>query len=379
VTLLSDPAVVERIFEHIDRRTTDLGEAPWREPTEHYRSERRLALELDVLRRHPTPLCPSAALAGVGSWRAREAAGTPLLAVRGRDGAARVFRNACRHRGTQVATGSGCSGGFVCPYHGWTYDLDGSLRHVPHEHGFPGLDRGGRGLAPVAAVERHGLVFVAQDEPGAAAARLDELLREVPSPLVDERFRLSAEESDEREIQANWKIVVEGFLEGYHIRATHRETFYPLQFDNLNVVETFGPGSRIAFPYRAVGKLRQVPGAERSAEGVLTYVYHLFPNAIVATFPGRRVLAVVEPLAVDRSRLVSYGLSDRPEGDAEARSALERGARLVDAGSAEDRAMAESVQRGLASGANEHFEFGRFEAAIGHFHRALDRAIDGRA
>ena len=60
---------------------------------------------------------------------------------------------------------------------------------------------------------------------------------------------------------ANWKIVVEGFLEGYHIRSTHRETFYPVQFDNLNVVETFGRNSRIAFPYRRINKLRDVPPA----------------------------------------------------------------------------------------------------------------------
>jgi len=370
VTLMSDPFVVERIFQHIDHETTDLGDAPWREPVVHYRSEERFAAELEgVLRRQPTPFCPSAALSEPGSYIAREAAGIPLLAVRARDGQVRTFRNACRHRGTQVATGSGCSMAFVCPYHGWSYGLDGGLRQVPHEHGFPGLDKSARGLVPVDTIERHGIVFVTQEKPAFAEPGLDG----VPSPLIDASYRLAG--AGEREVPANWKILVEGFLEGYHIRSTHRTTFYPVQFDNLNVVETFGQNSRIAYPYQAIHKLRTVAPAGRSAEGVLTYVYHLFPNVVVATFPGRMFLVVIEPLATDRTLLVTYALTNRPEHDVDAQAASKRGAELVDAGGVEDRAMACSIQRTLASGANEFFEFGRFEGAIVHFHRALHAAL----
>ncbi len=378
MTLMSDPAVVERILDHIDHETSDLAAAPWREPVANYRSEERLRAELErVLRRQPTLFCPSAALPEAGSFLARRAAGTPLFAVRGRDGRVRVFRNACRHRGAEIATGSGCARAFVCPYHGWSYDLEGGLRHVPHADGFPGLDRGARGLVAVETRERHGVVLVAQEQ--SAELRLDEILEAIPAPLIDASYRLSLRDSGEREIPANWKILVEGFLEGYHIRSTHRGTFYPVQFDNLNVVERFGANSRVAYPYRAVHRLRPVAPAERSADGVLTYVYHFFPNALVATFPGRIVLAVVEPLAVDRSSLVTYALTNRAEDDAEVQAELRRGGALVDLGATEDREMACRVQRGLASGANEFLEFGRFEGAIGHFHRALHAALEGAA
>src|SRR4030095_1489256 len=90
---------------------------------------------------------------------ARDAAGTPILAVRGGDGRVRAFHNACRHRGAQLADGSGCQKAFVCRYHGWTYGLDGRLRHVPHEDGFPGLHKTTRGLAPGEATEMRCLVF----------------------------------------------------------------------------------------------------------------------------------------------------------------------------------------------------------------------------
>jgi phenylpropionate dioxygenase-like ring-hydroxylating dioxygenase large terminal subunit len=363
--LLDDAAVVARILDHIDHETTDLGDAVWREPVANYLSPERFAAELALLRRRPSFFCPSAALAEPGAYVAREAAGTPLLAVRGDDGAVRVFRNACRHRATQVAAGSGCARAFTCPYHGWTYGLDGSLRHVPHAHGFPGLDRSARGLVPVPCAEANGLVFVAQEAEGSPQTEIASL-----PPIIPEGFRCIG--CEELEVEANWKVFLEGFLEGYHIRSTHPRTFYPIQYDNLNVVESFGPHNRVAFPYQTIEKLRAAPPAQRSAEGRLTYVYHLFPNAIFATFPGRVVAVVLEPLTIGRTRQVSYMLSPSGEELSEGRT---RAQKLVDDGAAEDRAVVCSAQRGLASGANEFVEFGLFEGAIGRFHRALHAAL----
>jgi phenylpropionate dioxygenase-like ring-hydroxylating dioxygenase large terminal subunit len=368
---------VQRIFDHIDNQTTDVSESSWREPVAHYRSPERFAAELEVLRRGPTAFCPSAALPEIGSFVARDAVGTPILAVRGADGRVRAFRNACRHRGARLANGSGCEKAFVCRYHGWTYGLEGALRHVPHEHGFPGLDKDTRGLVPLETVEREGLVFVRQ-EPRSSAGEAS--LEALPPLLAPGRRLVQATEQD---FEVNWKILVEGFLEGYHIRPTHRDTFYPVQFDNLNVVEFFGRNTRIVFPYRAINKLRTVAPDERSADGKLTYVYHLFPNVMVATFPQSVFMVVIEPLAVDRTRFHTYVMATDGEqkaaSDGEGRASSGAGAALIAAGAAEDNAVAGAIQLGLASGANEFFEFGRFEGAIGHFHRNLDAALAERA
>jgi len=369
--LADDPTVVQRIFDHIDGRTTDLGGETWREPVEHYRSDERFRTELSsVLRRTPTGFCPSAALAEPGAYLARNAAGIPIVAVRGQDGRARAFRNACRHRGTELVRDAGCEKALVCRYHSWTYDLDGRLRHVPDEHGFPGLDKSTRGLVPVETTERDGLIFVQQDGPP-----IDPDLDGITLPTSSAGLRLLG--MDERDVEVNWKIAIEGFLEGYHIRSTHAETFYPVQFDNLNVVETFGRHGRIAFPYRAIGKLRNVPPAERSADGKLTYVYHLFPNTMVATFPGRVFFVVLEPLSVDRTRFLTWALTDRPREDDTAAAMLEQAQAFVDRGAAEDREVACAIQRSLGSGANEFFEFGLFETLIGHFHRNLRATLEG--
>jgi phenylpropionate dioxygenase-like ring-hydroxylating dioxygenase large terminal subunit len=367
-SLMDDRSVAQRILDHIDRRTTDLADGCWREPVANYRSAERYAAEVSrVLRRTPTPFCPSAALPQAGSFVAREAAGTPLLAVRGDDGRVRAFRNACRHRGMQLAGGAGCAKAFVCRYHGWTYDLDGCLRHVPDEHGFPTLDKANRGLVPVAAEERRGIVFVTQDGPQ-VPADLDDL-----PELIPPDYRLV--ETTEIEVPANWKILTEGFLEGYHIRSTHRETFYPKQFDNLNVVETFGRNGRIAFPYRRVNKLRAVAPADWAVDGMLTYVYHFFPNAMVATFPTNRVVVVLEPLGLEKTTLLTYTLAPAQQSDPDA-TTLEAALGFVQAGATEDREVACAIQRGLGSGANEAFEFGLFEGLIGHFHRNLHELVD---
>jgi phenylpropionate dioxygenase-like ring-hydroxylating dioxygenase large terminal subunit len=366
---LADRDVAARVLAHVRDGSTDLGAAVWREPVANYRSRERFGREVErVLRRWPVPFCPSAALPEAGSWVAREAAGTPLLAVRDGDGAVRAFRNACRHRGTRLADGAGCARAFVCPYHGWTYRLDGSLAHVPHAHGFPDLDPAHSGLAAVRCEERLGLVWVTQDP---AAEGAEAALAGLPE-LVGAGQRLHS--TSVLEVEVNWKIYLEGFIEGYHIRSTHPKSFYPYGYDNLNVVETCGPHSRVTYPFRRIEALADVAPEARRVEGLLTYVYHLFPNALVTVLSHHTNLVVLEPVAVDRTRLVTWAFAHRgaaPDGD-EGAAAAKRDIEFVNrTGAVEDLAVVTSIQRALASGANECFTFGRFEAALAHFHATL--------
>jgi len=369
-TRMDDQSVAQRVLDHIANGTTDTGEGVWREPVANYRSSERLQWEIErVLRRRLTPFCPSAALPDAGSFVAREAAGIPIVAVRGTDGKVRAFRNACRHRGMQVASGSGCTRAFVCRYHGWTYNLEGKLRHIPHEDGFPGFDREQHPLVPVAATEKLGLVFIAQDGPLAADASLDGLDR-----LIGPDQRLFA--TAERDFDANWKIFLEGFIEGYHIKSTHPESFLPYGFDNLNVIDIFGQHSRVTYPFRRIAKLAKVPLSERRIEGLLTYVYHLFPNVLITVLSRHTNVVVLEPLAIDKTRQFTYTLTNGGGDDPEALAEAKRDAEFVGTtGAREDRAVVQAIQRGLASGANDVFTFGRFESAIAHFHRTLSDAL----
>jgi phenylpropionate dioxygenase-like ring-hydroxylating dioxygenase large terminal subunit len=365
---MDDQAVAERVLSHVRNGTTDEGGEVWREPVENYRSEERLRRELAVLRRLPVPFCPSAALREPGAYVARQAAGVPILAVRGKDGEVRAFRNACRHRGAEVASDMGCASAFVCPYHGWTYGIDGRLARVQHERGFPGIDKSAHGLVPVLAQERSGIVWITQSgqpsgqDPGEG---LPDLIA-ADQDLID---------THDNEVDANWKVSIEGSIEGYHIRFGHPETFYPYGYDNLNVVELSGRNSRVTYPFRRIEKLADVPSAERRIEGRVTYVYHLFPNALVTVLSHHTILVVLEPVAPGRTRNVAYSLA-HTGGDPAAKETAKRDAQFVtQTGAPEDRALVESIQRTMESGANEHFTFGPFESAVVHFHRNLHAAL----
>ena len=363
--LLNDQQAIERIFSHIDNNTTDLGDTVWREPVESYHSHERFEAEIALLRRLPIPFCPSAALPEAGSFIARTAAGTPLLVARSADGVVRAFINACRHRGMQLASGSGCSKAFTCPYHAWTYNLEGALKGIPGRSGFADLDPDRHGLVEVDAAERGGIVYVAQDRP-IEQSFLDGCL---------DYFTPEQELFEQSEMvdEANWKLITETAQEGYHIKSLHRDSFYPYGLDNTTLVETFGANSRIIFPFRRIEKLRDVEPDQRRLAGVATSVYHLFPNVHVSVLSKHTNLVILEPLSPTRTRWITFRLVNQhpPESPISVEEA-ERDARFVnDFGLEEDREAARAIQETVTTRANTHVTFGYFEQAIVNFHQHL--------
>ena len=368
--LLSDSEAIERIFVHMDDGTTDLGDTMWREPVEHYTSQERFDAEIALLRRLPVPFCPSAALEEPGSYVARTAAGTPLLVTRGKDGVVRAFINACRHRGMQVVDGSGCANAFTCPYHAWTYNLNGALKSIPGRSGFADVDPDEHGLVEVHVAEKGGLVYVCQDAP------IDEVtVNGFLDYLSPDQAMFEQEELFD---DANWKIINETAQEGYHIKALHRETFYPYGLDNTTLVETYGANSRIIFPFRRIDKLRDVDPAHRRLDGVATSVYHLFPNVSVSVLSKHTNLVVLEPLSPTRTQWVIYRMFNRQTNDSPISfEDAVRDARFVnELGQDEDRVAARAIQQTLHTRANTHLTFGYFEKAIVNMHQHLAQLLD---
>lgn len=376
-SVADDVEIVRRILAHIDMGTTDEG-AAWREPVENYLNPVRFTAEMETLRSYPSVFLPSAAIPNAGDHRERTTFGVPLFAVRGRDGRARVFRNSCRHRGMALVEGPGCAHALVCRYHGWTYRLDGSLSHVPHADAFPDLEMSARGLVEVDSREVDGLIVIGPLQ--SPSPHADEAMAGLTdgSPWRDKlrpATRLMAVRPTVRAM--NWKVLVEQFLEGYHIRTTHKDTFFPLQYDDLNVVESFGSNTRITFPYKNIERLRDRPEASWSTDRRVTYVYHLFPNVMIATFPNQVLLVTLDPIDVDHTTMSIYAMvtPEVAEYLAANPDAAEAAGSLLNDGGIEDNEMSEGVQRGLRAGANDFVEFGTHESAIGRFHAALDERL----
>ena len=370
--LLSDQAVFERVFNHIDNSTTDLGERVWREPSDNYYSQERFDAEIAMLKRLPVAYCPSAALPDKGSYIARSSAGTPLVVVRGLDGVVRAFINACRHRGMQVASGSGCSRAFVCPYHAWTYNLEGNLKHIPGQEGFPGVDAKQHGLVEVSAREKGGIVYVMQ-----RGEITEDMLEDCLDYFSPEQQKFETEEMVD---EANWKILNETLMEGYHIKSLHRETFYPYGLDNINLVEIYGANSRVTYPFRRIEKMRDVAPDQRRIDGLVTSVYLVFPTASVSVLSKHTNLAILEPLSPTSSRWVLYRMVNRAvDGKDIPLEEAQRDALFVgDSGQIEDREAARAIQQSVSSNGNTHFTFGHFESAIVNFHQHLAKYLDNQ-
>lgn len=363
--LLGEQKILQRIFDHIDNKTTDLGDTVWQEPVANYLSDARFESEIALLRRLPVVFCLSAMLPDNGSYIARKAAGTPLLVVRGDDGKVRAFINGCRHRGMQVAKDSGCARAFVCPYHAWTYGLDGELRHIPGHSGFPGVELKDNGLIEVGALEKGGLVYVNQ-----GGAVDPSMLENVPDFFASEQEYFDQSEYTD---EANWKLLAETTMEGYHIKSLHKKSFYPYGLDNITLVENFGLHSRVIFPFKRIEKLRDIDAKDQNLDGMVTSVYQLFPNVAISVLSKHSTVTIFEPISPTRTQMLIYRATNKSsDGTSTDIEEAKRDASFVkDAGFDEDREAACAIQGTLDSKANQHLTFGHFEKAIVHFHQTL--------
>jgi len=376
--LLNDADLIDRIFNHIDGKTTDAGTQVWREPAENYTSAERFAAELEVLRRIPVPFCPSAALAGPGDYIARIAAGTPLIVVRGDDGVVRAFRNACRHRGTAVAKeGEGCKRSFACPYHAWTYGLDGALESVPDRRNCDGVCKAGNGLAELPAAEKYGLVFVRPG--GGAPIDVDRHLATLEQDVASYDFAsFHHYRSLSIERQMNWKLCPETFMEGYHLEYLHRDSVGPIFFSNLMAFDGFGPHSRLTLPRQRIENLRRKPEADWRLVPETAIIYTFFPNVTLVVQAGHVEMWRSYPSgdAPDRCRVEVSVFTPEAVETEKARIYYEKNIdlaiRTVDG---EDFPLSEGIQAGHAARAHEAVIYGRNEPALIHYHQNLTGAL----
>jgi len=371
---LFDADLVARLLAELDDPRPSV--IARRVPVDAYTSPARHIAEQALFRRVPQVVAHGGALASAGETVPVTVGGVPLIVVRGNDGALRGFRNACRHRGTRLLSGSGpeCKKAFVCPYHGWTYDLEGRLIHVPHAETFAGLDQEAMGLVGVRVWEQAGLVWVVVDPPedgqpgiGGIGEALEQLR------LGDHVVFRRAE--DVR--KANWKFVIEAFLENYHIRQLHRHSIYPFFLDGVIVNDWVGPHARAAVARRGLAESRDVPFEELDVRSILTANIFLFPNTIIIVHPTYVSRLTVQPLAPDRvhwtHELMIGADDDRPSRHPHFQQSWD----LIEGQvfQQEDLWMVEEMHAGLAAGANQYLTMGGFEEGAARFHDLLDEHL----
>jgi choline monooxygenase len=308
-----------------------------------------------------------------GDFITAEVAGEQLVVVRGKDNVLRAFYNVCRHHAAAVETRPcGNAKLFRCPYHGWSYSTEGELKSVTEFQGVCDFDYAKNGLVPLQVDTWEKFVFVNLDEHAAPLKQhLGKLIEQVAPLRLD---TLHFVERREFELQCNWKVFVDNYLDGgYHVPHLHKGLNSILDYKEYTI-ENFGRFCLQSSPIEAAGGDAMTASVRK---GQALY-YWLYPNLMLNWYEGYLDTNLVIPLGIDRMKVIfEFYFAETTEADRNQRS-MDVSERIQD----EDHSICESVQKGLNSKA---YGAGRLsvrrEAGEQLFHRLLhgdlNRALNG--
>lgn len=367
--------LAQQVVTFLDSRTTSRADDIFQNPVADYTDADHLILETQRLFRvDPVVIGHASECSKPRDFLARDVAGVPVLVARQRDGSLGAFLNVCRHRGSKVEfEACGQRNSFSCPYHAWTYRLDGTLASVPHADDFGTIDRDQHGLVALPIVERHGLLWVGLT-PGTSIDVAAHLGAELDAELA--AYGLDGflvERSETRSIDMNWKVVVDGFLETYHLGVLHRTTIGPHIRTNVAPFRAFGPHGCMTAVRSSFEKIRHENLDTVDAGQHLVHAYSVFPNTVLV-WSGKHMelwMSFPVPGQPGRTNATVKVLGEKGHVASDP-GYFDRNWDVVnDTVLTEDFVIGNSIQQGFNSGAQTHLTFGRNEPGVQHFHRSL--------
>lgn len=346
-------------------------------PVLAYTSEDQLAREREALfQRRPLIIGHDTQIPETGDALVFDWLGLPLVTMRDKTGAVGTFMNVCRHRGMRLVQDEGQQQlrSLVCPYHNWTYGLDGALRNIPRNESFVDLDLNQLNLVAIPTEVRHGLIWVQLE----GTLNLDDHLAGLGTDLeIFDMSTLHFCQQNVRSIDCNWKLVQDAFLDGYHVTRLHKNTVGPFFPDSVAESDNLGDHIRSAVARNEITQAIGQPPEALDLRHMATFSYTVFPNAVLIFHPEYTSIISLFPLTPEKTIFAHTMLTPAPPDSPQERDHFLRSFELIDGGvfQAEDIFVSEGAQRGMRSGANTHLLFGGLEESAVRFHAIIEREL----
>jgi len=372
-------ALMGRLVRLYNDKSTEQADGTWLEPVTNYRDDALFEAERELLyKRIPLPLALSVELSEPNSYKAVDVMGVPVVITRDAAGQVRAMLNICRHRGAQLcAPGSGTGRVMTCPYHAWSFGMDGELKGVYGESTFGEIDRPSRGLHQLPCEEKHGIIFVCLT-PG-LTMDLTAWLGDMAPILDDLRLDELHTFSSRMMPGPNWKVVIEGYLEGYHFAALHKNTVFKTNLGNISAFDSFGPHARIAFGLRPLAEAASQPPETWEPSECVGPIVWVFPGlAIAGGWRDRMSVSLPLPGQTRDETVTEQRIMMRtpPSNERELHEAEFTRDWFYDVVYNEDYLTGYGVQRGVLSLPEDDTQiFGRNEIGVQHFHRTVNRLM----
>ena len=363
-------------------KTTTLGTNEHKVEISKYRCNVRFKQEMEsIFKKLPFILLHSSELNDSNTSRSVETSLGSLVATRDASGKIHVFHNSCRHRGAKIVDGSGCSKLLVCPYHAWSYSLDGKLRSVPGQmHCFPELDKEENGLIRVPCIEKHGFVWVIPNANESRSSKnyLDEYLGEIGPHLAwMDTPNLKVFKQTKQVWNANWKLLTEGGLETYHFSFAHKDTIARNFQNNIAVIDQLGIHFRVIMPTKAINKEGLLNEAYLSLREHSHTLFYLMPNMFMLVQENHVDWINLRPLDVDRTEITVTTLIpiDVDLDDETTHSFWQKNHNITNLTLDEDWELGVGIQANVANGHLPFLRYGKNEWALKALNDVIKRLI----